>query len=450
MAMSLPRQCDEAWPVCKQCSSRGRVCSGPRRDRFFVHAVAADAPVHARVDANLPRSVRQDQAYDQLFFAHFFDWFGRCPETLTACSWLAKVPAIIARSSSLPNLQYAFRATCMVFYGRSISNLDVQVEALTWYHRALRAQQRTLAATSTSVSGAGFGDTRSEQVICATLIMSYFELVVKSSEDAWMQHMDAASALLSHHDADLCNTSYPYQLFRSARLGAICSSVLRRTPHRVATAAWSAARYQQHDKIALDYVLDVIECLPSLLAQHAALPSTGAARYKPGIQIKIQVAALLRRLAKWMNHFVISDDTDSYQDDCSDTSANHTPALENVALLVPLSRLTAVLPSTSQHVPFTLLSCIFAAACVVCYGLLSSLEPENDLFSSLARDHCEEILLTTSELDQKRSAPVSDFYILATFPLRVVAAWSPLPEHIAVAEWRTTCPPQASALNGSL
>jgi hypothetical protein len=161
------------------------------------------------------------EAFEQLFFSHFFDSYGRGIEMIGACSWLAKLPALMATSFSSSTMKYSARATSMAFYGLLNGEVSIQTEARKSYTTALETRRKDLFRDTNAIQA-------SKEALCATVMMRYFEIVSKTTPLAWMQHLNAAAAMLEEIGPGGCQVGFAHQLFRTVRLGAVSAKLEER------------------------------------------------------------------------------------------------------------------------------------------------------------------------------------------------------------------------------
>jgi len=135
-----------------------------------------------------------------------------------ACSWLAKLPALMATSFSSLTMKYSARATSMAFYGLLNGEIAIQTESRRSYTKALETRRKDLCR---NVNVQQYASQSSEEALCATIMMCYFEIVNKTTPLAWMQHLDAAAAMLEMIGPEGCQSGFTHQLFRTVRLGAV-------------------------------------------------------------------------------------------------------------------------------------------------------------------------------------------------------------------------------------
>lgn len=398
-------------------------------------------------------STQNIRLYEIPFVPHVSHIFDYCIGVFRACSWLSKLPEMIAQVDSPPTLQYCARAACMIFYGKFTNNLTIQVEGLGLYDRALQSQRRVLGLLDNDSSSVQSSHHSTEESICATVLMSYIELVMGSSPDSWMQHVDAAAALISIRESHTCQTGIAHQLFISVRLGTvgyqcafiplasvlmrkllkICSSIIRQRPHKIATEEWSIAHYK-HNKTPLDYLLDILQLYPDILNEYTMFMDTKVDTGGRRSAIKAKISSLVCKFDRWATYFTRLSENERACMFPGEWKAGTTSW-----------GLPQVEPNNQS---ITLLSCLFAAGCALSFSLLFSLEPDNSSFRDKTQQHCELILSATESLDSSSRGPISSICLLAVFPLRVVATWSPCPLQRESAYRKAGCAMTASPFVG--
>jgi hypothetical protein len=165
------------------------------------------------------------EPFDQLFFSHLFETYGYGVESIKACSWLSKLPLLMTTSFTSNAMRLSARATCMAFYSTLNGEISIQTEALKIYGKALRSQRLELlnAREIKGVISSSVPDLPSEEAICTSLMMCYFEIVTRSTPWGWLQHLDAAAVMLELRGPVNCRAPFVYQLFRTVRLGVVRS-----------------------------------------------------------------------------------------------------------------------------------------------------------------------------------------------------------------------------------
>jgi hypothetical protein len=109
----------------------------------------------------------------------------------------------------------------MAFYGLLVGEVSIQTEARRTYARALETRRTDIRRdTMQKHQHAGYNST-SEEAICTTVMMCYFELIIKTTPTAWLQHLDAAAAMLETIGPEACQFGFLHQLFRTVRLAVV-------------------------------------------------------------------------------------------------------------------------------------------------------------------------------------------------------------------------------------
>ncbi|RDW67589.1 hypothetical protein BP6252_08985 [Coleophoma cylindrospora] len=458
-------KCDEALPECTQCKKYGTKCPGPITGTFYVIASetctrpsstvggCVDAPESSQMsntygstrrtpdldignrsyqpptetnslptsellgDALIPTipsyyQPSRAEAFDQLFFSHFFDGCGKGIETIGACSWLGKLPARLATSFTSRAIKYSVRATCMAFYGVLNGQVSIQTEARRTYVRALESRRADL--------GQGTLQTQmgripvSEEDICLTLVLSYYELVLKTSPAAWVHHLHAAAAMIEAKGPEECQSGFMHQLFRTVRLGIAFSSVAAKTPHIFSQKRWVTIPFQG-PKTELDILVDVLLSIPehALIADRMIGAESILDVREPLQDNKTAISALLSKLdGQTRNKVELLPQADS-------------------SLAVPWqeprsSQLGMCWDSVSMC-----LSVLRHTTYLICFALLASISTESSGTQSLAAYHSEAILGVVEYTHTRYSA--SSLYMTTIFSLDVICIWSPSAIHQACA-----------------
>ena len=147
--------------------------------------------------------------------------FDFCVESFGACTWLRNLPTMITKSHPSLTLLYGARATCLVLYAKLTNDWTHQIPAVRWYFKGLQEQRRIFAQLDDHSQAGSTSELASEEAICATILMCYFEIVMRSVPEAWIQHIDAAAVLISIRPPETCQTGLAHQLFISVRLGTV-------------------------------------------------------------------------------------------------------------------------------------------------------------------------------------------------------------------------------------
>lgn len=109
----------------------------------------------------------------------------------------------------------------MAFYGLLTRDISIQTGSRRAYVKALQARRAELNQDTSEQRGKGI--VGSEEAICATVMMCYFEMTFRTMPSAWMLHLDAAAAILVELGPEGCQEGFMHQLFRTVRLGIVCA-----------------------------------------------------------------------------------------------------------------------------------------------------------------------------------------------------------------------------------
>lgn len=155
--------------------------------------------------------------FDQHFVSHFIESFGfKSPISgAQPPTWLDEL-AVFATSPAPILVKYSIRAGTMFFYGALAKDISIQTEACKWYSRALQSLQRLLSQRSSLYSG---------EEACAVVMLTHFENLAGTSNDAWFQHVQAAATMLEMSGPEGCRDGFSHQLFRHLRLLVVSPSV---------------------------------------------------------------------------------------------------------------------------------------------------------------------------------------------------------------------------------
>ncbi|KAH8686530.1 hypothetical protein BGZ61DRAFT_355428 [Ilyonectria robusta] len=140
-------------------------------------------------------------------------------------------------------------------------------EADKCYARALQIQQscvRRHSQTSQNTLEAT-RNVPTEQDICASLLLMYYELLKPTAIGSWMTHMRGTVALLMLSGPEKCQQGSYHLMFRSLRLLMAHVSIRSGLPSCFASSEWRIVPFSQCQKTGVDTLLDVIYNLSSML-----------------------------------------------------------------------------------------------------------------------------------------------------------------------------------------
>jgi hypothetical protein len=161
--------------------------------------------------------------FDRLFVSHFIESFGfKAPASYKSPpTWLDEIAVFIV-APQMTLVKHSIRASSMFFYGTLSRDLSIQAEACKWYSGALSGLRELLSRSHSHFQG---------DVICAAVMLSHFEHIAGTSEDAWIQHVQGATRMLEAGGPESCRDGFLHQLFRHLRLltvGFTLALLLRR------------------------------------------------------------------------------------------------------------------------------------------------------------------------------------------------------------------------------
>ncbi|RDW74172.1 hypothetical protein BP5796_07614 [Coleophoma crateriformis] len=451
-------KCDEALPECTQCKKYGKKCPGPITGTFYVIASetctrlsstvggCVDAPESSQmsqtygsthrtpdidicnrsyqpeIELNSPPTSEplgnalrptmpsyyqpsRAEAFDQLFFSHLFDECGRGIETIGACSWLGKLPARLATSFTSPSIKYSVRATCMAFYGLLNGQVSIQTEARRTYVRALESRRADLCQGTLQVHMGRI--MASEEAICLTLMLSYYELVCQTSPVAWIHHLRAAAAMIEAKGPKECQSGFMHQLFRTVRLGIAFASVAEKTPHIFSQKSWVTIPFLG-PKTQLDILVDVLLSIPehALIADRIIDAKSISDVRGPLQNYKTGISALLSKL-----------------DDQTRNKVELLPQAESSLTVFSQEQCSSQLGICWDPMSGLLQHATY----LICFGLLASISAESGAIQGLAAYHSEAIL---GAVEYARTrCPASSLYMTTVFSLNTICTWSPSATH---------------------
>lgn len=164
---------------------------------------------------------RQLEPSDAPLFEHsiistFIESFAVAPGQANPQSWTQYLSSWI----SSPTAAWSIRATTLLFYGQKMNNEVFCREADKCYARALHIQQSCVRRHSQR-SQDTLETTRkapSEQDICASLLLMYYEFLKPTVIGSWMAHMRGTAGLLILSGPEKCQQGSYHLMFRSLRL----------------------------------------------------------------------------------------------------------------------------------------------------------------------------------------------------------------------------------------
>jgi hypothetical protein len=264
-------QCDENVPECSQCLNGGRQCPGAISGMVFLQVVTEEAdsacrkkaqrlsllrdaklpaPAHGNVfccfervrvnsvdsspeklddsDAqleisqdcsfpqvscrDLPAQITSQEFFRQQALSHFVDFFAKIPLTKTGVrSWMRLLPDMLS-SQAFPAVKIPIVAASVIYLGRLSNQKTVVMEGYKWYGSSLERQRRQLQLSSYR------GTPPTAEEICMPIMLSFFEVICRTSPKTYFQHIVGAAKLLDIRGPEACKSGIFHQLFQTVRV----------------------------------------------------------------------------------------------------------------------------------------------------------------------------------------------------------------------------------------
>ena len=366
--------------------------------------------------------------FSSLLFSHFHASYGHSIETLGACSWISKLPQEMATTFSSKSMTYSVRATFMIFYGFISGSKDFQTEARRSYIKALEIRRADLSREL--LQPHGDPNRTSGEAICVTIMLSYFELVVKTTQLAWMQHMDAAATLLEIQGPEECRRYFIHQLFRTVRLSVVSASlflagntltltqgflsIYRRVPHVFDQENWKTIPFLA-SKTELDRLVDVILAIPVYIALADTLPLISSALDSRVAYQNLQTG--LTELITQLDHQAF-DSQDVFPSSPHIAQPSQLPndilGLQKLFFSDPLHGCLAAIKHTAY---------------LICFALLVSINITDSNSKFQAIFHSEALMSAILYVDSCSETAASNLYMTTIYTLNVMSVWSPVKNH---------------------
>jgi hypothetical protein len=160
-------------------------------------------------------------AFEQLFISHFIRSFGS--NRNTPPYWLQKLPDMLVSPVS-ETVKDSIRAAVILFYGILTRNVPMQTEANRFYAKALHSLRSRLQNKTLSIGDCGTSTSTSttletsRMLVCAPIMMCYFEMMANSSPDGWISHIEAAASMLEIRGPEDCRLGIKHHIFLTVRL----------------------------------------------------------------------------------------------------------------------------------------------------------------------------------------------------------------------------------------
>jgi hypothetical protein len=166
--------------------------------------------------------------FQQHFLAHFISSFGKNHPGNMQRTWMHELPLVLNTHPS-SSVNYAIRAATMAFYGSLVNDESIQIEACKWYARGLVGQRSQISGLEAGLTGsadpggAAVAEVNipSEEAICTSIMLGYFEISCSTTPLGWFQHIQGAARLLEMRGPQNCQIGIAHRMFRTVRLNMV-------------------------------------------------------------------------------------------------------------------------------------------------------------------------------------------------------------------------------------
>ncbi|KAK9368828.1 hypothetical protein V1509DRAFT_31217 [Lipomyces kononenkoae] len=457
-------KCDERIPNCSQCMASGLACPGALVGNVFLnvtHDLATRPDVNQRSaskPANICQIVFVDErsthgppkhdkrqtskkrrrkpssretspefrhpnlcAHDSLYrpnfeqqlLGQFIDYLIQSPGGSMLKTWMTHLPDLISREDS-PTLKYAIRAASMVLCGFLTGDTAMQMEACKWYVAGLKSQQQELLRLEELAV--------SEEEVCATMLLSFYETIRSTSSEAWMYHMRASSKLVELRGPEGYRTGLAHELFRALRLYMVYVSTAKRQPSFLATELWLSSPFWENPKSHFDKLLDIHTVIPLYLSQVDDISSRGekGTRITAPLDLRANLLNISSALQEWRTEYIRSTGNHAHSRVLSEGPC-HTEGTDEPTR-------SGILDLSLYQDPFIAETItLYDSCCILVAHMLLSISPPSckALYDSVIISHAASILLSVSLINDQRkwNGVVGPFRL--QHPLKVVAASTP-------------------------
>lgn len=156
-------------------------------------------------------------AFEQMFMSNFISSFahpllgdGRHQ------SWMQYLPTFL---SNCDLVRPSIRAATLAYYAYCTHDPAIEREADRWYMVALSRQRAWLSARYSPRGATGDQDLiPTDQEICTSMMLLYFELIRPTAVASWMKHFSGACRLMELRKPIHCQTDTSRLLLQSLRV----------------------------------------------------------------------------------------------------------------------------------------------------------------------------------------------------------------------------------------
>ena len=376
-----------------------------------------------------------------MFLSHYIESFDAIEEgylSLQPGLWFDRLPEFLASPIQSP-VKYSIRAVGMCFYGVLTGNIPIRTNAYSWYAGSLRSLHSLLQNRATM--GDGNMAVPTEDIICASIMMSQFEIMASTTPTAWMQHVEAAAAMLVNRGPENCSLGLAHQMFLTVRLFIVSNlyfdilvhlyaygPILRQAyvamttnkTHVFASQPWLTIPFEKRLKSPIDELVDIILSLPSCLVLGEEISAQVSRNFSVAEErLRKYARDIISRLDYWQQQFcteVIAPEGRRQ------TSLHHTAeeTLSTPGLIFddPGSR-------TYRDVYTAIFSAVYDTANLIAFSYLLLTSAPTDQHKHRIQFHAQSILLADAFIKSNASPAAIRASSVMEFPLEIVSILGP-------------------------
>jgi hypothetical protein len=177
-------------------------------------------------------------------------------------------PGFLARTGEHPLAKQCLYSLANVVFGVSHHIKEVATRGTSLYVRSLRQLNQNLGC---------HGEATSEDNILAVMILSLYEMLVYSSETAWVAHAAGLGQLVQMRGSDAFSDPFQLELFEGNRFIILLACLVTSQPTFLSEASWKTGPWKQNpsSKSQIHYLLDVFADVITLKAGLMSSTNTG-------------------------------------------------------------------------------------------------------------------------------------------------------------------------------
>ncbi|KAH6723831.1 hypothetical protein BKA61DRAFT_587200 [Leptodontidium sp. MPI-SDFR-AT-0119] len=244
-------KCDEVRPSCSQCRRGGRQCSGYDLPMtFIIQHPSLDGPKKKTSNIGEERQSKQQSASDEeiwdtgeinriihcpdlnrvqlvkSFVNSLFPSEYLVPQLSFFADWLWLIPQYMAKNQLL---DYSAQCLALGFFGRETGNAVLEQSSREAYSKALRCLSRAVEDSEIGLSS---------ETLCATMLLSFYEIYMHTERLSWVTHAGGAGRLMQIRGAFRHKNGFDYIMFLGFRGIIIAEAVASGKPCFLDSEDW--------------------------------------------------------------------------------------------------------------------------------------------------------------------------------------------------------------------